>query len=90
MLVLTLSSYNDNDGSVDELQGVFPGMDAIVAYIKDQWGEPKKDNDYTKFMPASPNDEVDDKTGLRKTHESQGYIDNGYGGRYYAIWEPLK
>jgi hypothetical protein len=87
MLILTLSSYNQNDEHLDDLVGAFPDIEAILDHIENEWGEPKEeeigDNNYACFKPVNG----PSTPGLKKTYESVGYIDNGYGGRYFAIWE---
>ena len=80
MLILTLSSYNSNDDNLDDLQGVFPDRKAVVDFILN-YG----DSDCAVFESCEDDGEGR-KPGLKLTHISKGYIDNGWGGRYYKIW----
>ena len=79
MLILTLSSHNEEDGSLEDLVGVFPDMEGIQSYITDQY-----DESFSKFKETK---EPETKNGLTQTHLSIEYLDNGWGGRYFSIWK---
>ena len=90
MILLTLS-----DQQSDDLVGVFPDLKAVRDAIIDEYGDPHDDDDFedcgdfTDLQPYddSKDEDYDKKPGLRRTHRSAGFIDNGYGGRYYSVWE---
>ena len=82
-MILTCSTYSQADDHVEELVGVFPDLAAAIAWIKKEWSE-DDDSEVIKFSaPEKP----DKKPGLTQTLVSEGGLDNGYGGRYFSVWE---
>lgn len=83
MFILTLSSYNSNDDNIEDLVGVFPSLEAIKTHIRDYWGNNNEDLSTFKLVKRVENDKV----GVDLMYVSDGYVDNGWGGRYYYIYK---
>ena len=84
MLILTLSSYAPGgDEHAEGLQGIFPDMEHVVAYIESQrWNGVIGDiTDFDYYTNPKP------KNGMVRIAQSKGFLDDGYGGNYYSVWK---